>query len=97
MGYYYSFYDAEHNFKLIDEGKFSGMPFYWDNLPVEIPMSYGEAGGYTMGDYSDPYNCTGLLSRKKALEVQKYMSINKTFFTDMMDEHHTDTLVFRIE
>lgn len=96
MGYYYEFYDPEHDFKLVDEGKFSGMPFYWTVCPVEIPMVYGNIGNSFNPDYSDPYNCTGLLSRNRAIELQKHMDVNKTIFTDMMDENHTDTLVFRI-
>lgn len=96
MGYYYEFYDPEHDFRLVNEGSFSGMPFYWTKCPVDIPMVYGDVGCSFESDYSDPYNCTGLLSRKMAIELQKYMDTNKTIFTDMMDESHTDTLVFRI-
>ena len=96
MGYYYQFYDPEHDFKLVDEGTFAGMPFYWANCPVMIPMVYGDVGGNLTPNYTDPYNCTGLLSRESAIELQKYMDTNKTIFTDMMDESHTDTLVFRI-
>lgn len=92
MGYYYKFYNAEDNCKLISEGKFVGMPFYWDEdvMPVKIPMVFGS-------DYlSSVYNCTGLLDRATAVKVQKYMKENNTLFTDLMDEYHTDTLVFRI-
>lgn len=96
MGYYYEFYDPEHDFKLVDEGSFSGMPFYWTQCPVDIPMVHGNVGSSFKPNYIDPYNCTGLLSRNMAIELQKYMDTNKTIFTDMMDESHTDTLVFRI-
>lgn len=96
MGYYYEFYDPEHDFKLLDEGSFSGMPFYWSAYPVEIPMVYGDIGNGLWPDYIDPYNCTGLLSRNMAIELQKHMDTNKTIFTDMMNKAHTDTLVFRI-
>lgn len=96
MGYYYQFYDPEHDFKLVDEGEFAGMPFYWTDCPVMIPMVYGDIGNYFEPNYIDPYNCTGLLSRDMAIELQKYMDVNKTIFTDMMDEAYTDTLVFRI-
>jgi len=97
MGYYYEFYDPECDFKKVAEGSFSGMPFYWnnDNLPVEIPMSYG-LEQTPFGTYHDPYNCTGLLSRELAIKLQEHMTVNKTMFTDLMDENHTDTLVFRI-
>lgn len=97
MGYYYEFYDPEHNFKKVAEGKFAGMPFYWSekNLPIEIPMAYGMEQ-YPAAVYYDPYNCTGLLGRDLAIRIQEYMDTNKTMFTDLMDENHTDTLVFRI-
>lgn len=97
MGYYYEFYDPEHSFKKVAEGKFSGIPFYWseENLPIEIPMAYG-LEQYFGGVLHDPYNCTGLLSRELAIKLQEYMDTNKTMFTDLMNENHTDTLVFRI-
>lgn len=97
MGYYYEFYDPEHNFKKVNEGKFAGMPFYWSNnsLPVEIPMSHG-LEKTLFGTYHDPYNCTGLLSRELAIKLQEHMTVNETMFTDLMDENHTDTLIFRI-
>ena len=81
MGYYYEFYDPEHNFKKVAEGKFSGMPFYWnkESMPLEIPMFHGLEQTFC-GEQEDIYNCTGL----------------NTLFTDLMDENHTDTLVFRI-
>lgn len=97
MGYYYEFYDPEHKFKKVAEGSFSGMSFYWnkENMPIEIPMFSGLEQTFC-GELEDPYNCTGLLGRKLAVEIQKYMKTNKTLFTDLMDENHTDTLVFRI-
>lgn len=97
MSYYYEFYDPENNFKRVAEGSFSGMPFYWneENMPVKIPMSFGLEQTFC-GKQEDIYNCTGLLSRKLAIEIQKYMKINKTLFTDLMDENYTDTLIFRI-
>ncbi len=97
MGYYYKFYDAEHDFKMVAEGSFSGMPFYWnkEHMPIEIPMFFGLEQTFE-GEIEDPYNCTGLLGRKLAIALQEYMTVNKTLFTDLMDEHHTDTLIFRI-
>lgn len=94
MGYYYEFYDPEHNFKKVAEGKFAGMPFY-DSMPIEIPMFFG-LEQTCCGEQEDPYNCTGLLGRKLAIQIQEYMKTNETLFTDIMDENHTDTLVFRI-
>lgn len=97
MGYYYEFYDPEHDFKMVAEGKFDGMPFYWnkENMPIEIPMAYG-LEKYVSCVNHDPYNCTGLLGRELAIKIQEYMTNNKTLFTDLMDENYTDTLVFRI-
>lgn len=85
MGYFYTFYDAENGFKIVEKGKYSEMPFYQEDFPIEIPM------------VGEPYNCTGLLSRETAIKVQKHMETNKNLFTDLMDRNHTDTLVFRIE
>ena len=96
MGYWYEIYDPEHDFKLIDEGKFVGMPFYDNTCPVNIPMACGDVGCYSHPDYSDPYNCTALISRNLAIELQKYMKCNNTIFTDMMDENYTNTLIVRI-
>lgn len=90
MGYYYKFYRPD-NFKLIDEGKFAGMPFYWNDLPVDIKM-VGVIDGL-----NSPYDTTGLMSRAEAIELQKHMTTNETLFTDMMDEERIDALLFRIE
>ena len=94
---YYTFYDPEHDFKEITSGKFTDMPFYWDetDLPVDIPMVFGIERSFA-GDYNDPYNCTGLLNREIAKKLQEVMPSNETLFTDLMDENYTDTLVFRI-
>ena len=95
MGYYYSFYDPEHDFKKVAEGKFADMPFYYNkqHLTADIPMVFG-LEKTMVGEYENPYNCTGLLGRKLAEKIQK--SLTHTLFTDLMDENHTDTLVFRI-
>lgn len=84
MGYYYKFY-RPWDMKCISEGKFASMPFYWNELPCEIPM-FGE----------DPYDTTGLLNRNIATKLQSIMTSNKTMFTDMMDNNATDVLIFRI-
>ena len=98
MGYCYTFYNPERNFEVIDSGKFSGMPMYQNDFPVKIPMVFGTTSGYGYSDikFNDYYNCTGIIDRKMAEEIQKYMAINKTIFTDMMDENHIDSIVFRI-
>ena len=97
MGCYYEFYDPENNFKKVAGGNFSGMPFYWnkENMSIEIPMFFGLEQTFC-GEQEDPYNCTGLIGRKLAIKIQENMTINETLFTDLMDENHTDTLVFRI-
>lgn len=87
MGYYYKFY-RPHDMKLIDEGSFMGMPFYYENLPVEIPM---------FSENDNHYDTTGLLDRRIATILQEQvMPYNKTMFTDLMDEHNTEVLIFRI-
>lgn len=45
---------------------------------------------------NDPYNCTGIIDRNLAEEIQKYININNTIFTDWMDKYHIDSIVFRI-
>ena len=99
MAMYYTFYDAEHNFKLLNSGKFAGMPFFWnkDAMPIDIPMVFGKENTIC-GMQDDIYNGTVLMGRDMALEVQKYMlhGNNETIFTDLMDKYHTDTLIIRI-
>lgn len=87
MGYYYEFY-RPYDMECIAEGKYAGMPFYYNNLPIEIPM---------FSDNDDPYNTTGILDRKLAMKLQEeVMTSNETFFTDLMDENNTEVLIFRI-
>ena len=99
MGLYYKFYNPENNFELIAEGSFVGMPFYKDNFPIEFPMVFGTTSGYGYSEikFPDYYNCTGIMDRKMAEEAQKYMEENNTLFTDLMDKHNIDSLVFRIK
>lgn len=97
MAMYYDIFDAEHNFKRIDSGKFVGMPFFWtkDKMPVDIPMVFGKEETF-IGVQDDIYNGTALIGRDMAIEIQKYMTEgNPTIFTDWMDENHTDTLIIR--
>lgn len=93
MAHYYSFYRAD-NFKLIDAGEFAGMPFYWDDLPIQLKMIPCDDN---LRPWCARYDMTGLLSRKDAVKLQEIMTYNKTIFTDMMDEEHIDALLFRIE
>lgn len=92
MGYYYKFYDP-HGMKLIDEGKFAGMPFY--NNEIEVPMVFGRVDTFG-GSYEDPYDAVGILNKEMAIEIQKSMTTNETIFTDWMKDFHTDILVFTI-
>lgn len=94
MGYHYKFFRPD-DFKLIDEGKFAGMPFYNNNLPIQLMMIPCCKDKYN--SFSECYDMTGLLSRDDAVKLQEVMTSNKTIFTDMMDEEHIDALLFRIE
>lgn len=38
---------------------------------------------------------TFVIDREMAEEIQKHMDSNNTIFTDLMDEHHIDSLVFQ--
>lgn len=97
MSLYYRFYNPNKNFECVNEGSFVGMPFYDSNCPIKVPMAFGQERGYGYDEtFDDPYDCTGLLSRKTAELLQEYMEVNKTLFTDMMNENYTDVLVFRI-
>lgn len=96
MSYCYTFYNPEDNFKVLSSGEFVDMPMYQNNFPVKIPMVFGTISECGDMKYNDPYNCTGIIDRKMAEEIQKHMDSNITIFTDLMDEHHIDSLVFRI-
>ena len=90
MGYCYSFY-RPWDMKKINEGKFSGMPFFFQDLQPEPMMFPDEVSPYHIGDCY-----TGIMNREMAIEYQKQMTINQTIFTDMMDEYSTDCLIYRI-
>lgn len=90
MGFYYKFFRPD-NFKLIDKGKFAGMPFYQNDLPIQLKMTP------CCDTFDACYDMTGLLSRNDAIKLQELMTSNKTIFTDMMDKEHIDALLFRIE
>lgn len=92
MGYYYKFI-RPYDLKIIKEGKFSGMPFYQQNLLVDIPM-FSDSKHYM---FNECYEMTGIMDRHIAEQLQSIMVDNKTLFTDMMDEYNTECLIFRIE
>ena len=94
MGFYYKFFRPD-NFKLIDEDKFAGMPFYYSDLPIQLKMIPCCKDKYN--PLNECYDMTGLLSRDDAIQLQKIMTSNKTIFTDMMNKEHIDALLFRIE
>jgi len=87
MGTYYSFY-RPWDMKLLENGKFAGMPFDWNDCP-EVMEVFDDENGI------DPSR-TGLMNRKMAAKFQSIMTTNKTFFTDLMDEYGTDSLIYRI-
>jgi hypothetical protein len=74
--------------KLLESGKFAGMPFDWNDCP-EVMEVFDEE------NVIDPSR-TGLMDRKMAAKFQSIMTTNKTFFTDLMDEYGTDSLIYRI-
>lgn len=88
MSAYYTFY-RPRDMKIIDEGHFLGMPFFWDEwrLPTSIAM-YPDDN--SLGAF------TGIMDRETAEMLQFVMSKNKTLFTDMMDEYGTECLIFRV-
>lgn len=88
MSAYYTFY-RPRDMKIIDEGHFLGMPFFWDEwrLPTSIAM-YPDDN--SLGTF------TGIMNRETAEMLQFVMSKNKTLFTDMMDEYGTECLIFRV-
>ena len=90
MGCYYTFYDPLHDMKKINEGKFNGMPFFFTDLRHKVIM-------FPDNEDSIDYCFTGIMDRNMAMEYQKEMNFNQTLFTDMMDEHNTNCLVYRIE
>ena len=92
MGYCYTFI-RPHDMKIIDKGKFSGMPFYWNDLPINVPM-FPDSKPY---QFNECYEMTGIMDRHIAEQLQSIMADNKTLFTDMMDEYNTECLIFRIE
>ena len=92
MGYYYKFINP-YDMGIIDEGEFSGMPFYWQDLPVNIPMFPDNKPNA----FNECYEMTGIMDRRIAEQLQSIMTDNKTMFTDMMDKYETECLIFRIE
>ena len=79
---YYEFY-RPWDMKLIKEGTFVNMQLGTEDCPIKEV-------------YDDKYNYyrTGIMNREMAVKFQSIMG--DTFFTDLMDEYETNTLVYRI-
>ena len=91
MGFYYTFI-RPWDLKVIAEGKYAGIPFYYNDIKTKIPMFPDDNKSFDA-----PYSMNGFLDRPTAIELQKEMNINETLFTDLMDEYNTDCLFFRIQ
>lgn len=89
MGVYYKFI-RPWDMKVIDEGKYSGMPFFKTDIPDNVVL-------YPDDHWTIGYNATAIIDRDMAENLQQYMEINKTLFTDLMDEYGTECLIVRIE
>ena len=116
MGICYMFYHPK-TLNKIDEGKYSGMPFFNENVEsyglIRCALKYGKKQDGTFGCtdwsinknseiynyiYSDPY-CSGwteYITRDCALKMQEDMSVNKTLFTDLMDNYKCDALIMDV-
>lgn len=89
MGYCYTFY-RPWDMKVIGEGNYAGMPFFYTDLQDKVICFPDDINDYLA------FIGTGIMDRNMALEYQKVMTENKTLFTDLMDENNTDCLIYRI-
>ena len=95
MSFYYKFYNPS-DMSLITEGKFTDMPFYFTNLPIN-PIQFSDYSENSLFNTQILYSMTGIMNRKMAEQYQTVMENNKTFFTDLMDKYDTNCLIYRIE
>lgn len=88
MSKYYRFI-RPYDMKVVDEGHFLGMPFFWDEwrLPTSIVM---------YPDDNSLETFTGIMDRETAELLQSVMTKNNTLFTDLMDEYGTECLIFMV-
>jgi len=89
MGVYYKFI-RPWDMKVIDEGKYSGMPFFRTDILDNIVL-------YPDDHWTIGYSATAIMNRDIAEYLQGYMTTNNTLFTDLMDEYTTESLIVRIE
>ncbi len=90
MSVLYKFY-RPWDMSEIASGNFAGMPFDRSDCPKVMQV----ADSNSM--YEMNLAVTGIMDRKMAEAFQSIMECNKTFFTDLMDEYDTDSLIYRIE
>lgn len=91
MGYYYRFI-RPWDMKVIDEGKYSGMPFFRTDIPIPDNIVL-----YPDDDWTTGYSAMAIMDRDVAEYLQGYMTTNNTLFTDLMNEYDTEYLIVRIE
>jgi len=91
MGVYYKFI-RPWDMKVIAEGKYSGMPFFRTDIPIPDNIVFYPDDYWTIG-----YNATAIMDRDMAEHLQRYMEVNNTLFTDLMDEYVTESLIVRVE
>lgn len=89
MGVYYKFI-RPWDMKVIDEGKYAGMPFFRTDIPDNVVL-------YPDDSWSIGYSATAIMDRDMAEHLQRYMTKNNTLFTDLMDEYDTESLIVRVE
>lgn len=94
MSVYYYIYTP--NLKLVDEGKFAGMPFFMNDLPVEFPSIenlYLTPQGYA----TEPYGSLFMVRYKDILKLKSFRTIQTDLFIRLMEENECNGLLVRIE
>lgn len=112
MGDYYCFYSPKDG-KLVDDGKYAGMPFLsneadkygkdcavkWDDYNKIDSWSIDKTSEFYKQYFSFPpnYECVIYYSREEIIEMQKLMTCNETLLEEILDENNLDGLIVLID
>ena len=107
MGNYYYFYSPKDG-KLVDDGKYAGMPFLrneadkygkdcavkWNDYNKIDSWSIDKTSEFYKQYFSFPpnYECVIYYSREEIIEMQKLMTCNETLLEEILDENNLDGL-----
>ena len=92
MGMHYSLYTPD--FKKIDSGKFTNMPFFMNDLPTKFTC-IGNVHQTMSGYDTDPYDLLFIITYEQAIKLKEIDGVKSDLFIRLMKENECNGLLIK--